>query len=222
MLGWLLLSWCVASPSTAWTIDEERSVFAVLTHKAGVGARLAHDHVIHADGVVASLDFDPAAPEDVRFTFEASVARLVVDDPAMQQGLAPFLEALDLLDDPFETLKEKSRRKIRTSMLGVDQLDADRHETLSARIVSVEVESSTRGGVEFSHRVGLSVTIRGMTVEIPVVARFVLDPATKALTVDAVGDARFTDFGIEPYRAMLGAVRNDDTFQIIVRLHARP
>ncbi len=39
---------------------------------------------------------------------------------------------------------------------------------------------------------------------------------------EAVAEARFTEFGIEPYSAFFGAVRNADLFHFVVEIVARP
>ena len=43
-----------------------------------------------------------------------------------------------------------------------------------------------------------------------------------ALTIEAVGDFAFTEFGIKPFSAALGAVRNKDAFRVYVNVTAAP
>jgi hypothetical protein len=40
------------------------------------------------------------------------------------------------------------------------------------------------------------------------------------LTVEAVGDFAFTDFGIKPYSALFGALGNQDKFHMLVSMKA--
>jgi hypothetical protein len=42
-----------------------------------------------------------------------------------------------------------------------------------------------------------------------------------ALTIEGVGSARFTDFGIKPFSAFMGAVKNLDEFHLYLNLRAR-
>jgi hypothetical protein len=42
------------------------------------------------------------------------------------------------------------------------------------------------------------------------------------LHAEALGELRFTEFGIEPYTAALGAVKNADQFHLWVDLVATP
>ncbi len=53
----------------------------------------------------------------------------------------------------------------------------------------------------------------------PVPARYEL--ADGILTIEAIGAFNFTDFGIKPYSAFLGAVKNEDEFHVYVNLSAR-
>jgi hypothetical protein len=70
----------------------------------------------------------------------------------------------------------------------------------------------------FPWSVTVALTVRGVRSEAPVRAR--MDVEGDQVRVEAYGAFRFTDFGIEPYRAFLGAVRNRDTFHLYLRLVA--
>ena len=83
-------------------------------------------------------------------------------------------------------------------------------------VTAVEEEATTHGGVAFPYAATLELEVRGKKVAKPVAARYQLADGT--LTVEAVGAFRFTDFGIEPYSAFFGAVKNEDEFHAFVSL----
>lgn len=198
---------------------DEESVFAIVTHKAGLFSGQAHDHFVAAGSYAARLAASRAAVDRTVFEIELAAADLVVDSPELQKTWYPRLEALGILDEPFGEVTEKDRGKIREAMLGKKQLDAQRFPRLRARVAGVVEETSTLGEAEMTHRVTLAFEVHGETVERPVAARASWDD-DGALHVEAAGVFRFTDFGIEPYSAFLGAVKNADEFHVYVNLKA--
>jgi len=214
------LSVALAPPAAAqWRVDPERSTFAVLTHRAGLGARLAHDHLILARGARAELGFDPAAPEATTFEFSIPVLALDVDPPAERAALAERLNVFGALSDPLPPVEEGDREKVRAAMLGPGQLYAERFPEVRAELVSLE----RRGGggnarVALGWNARVRITVRGRTVEKVFPARWEL--ADGVLIAEVLGEAKFTDFQIRPYSAVLGAVKNEDLFQLYVNLVA--
>jgi hypothetical protein len=210
-----------AGAAPAWSVDLGRSLFAVVTRKAGPAARLAHDHLIVARAPRVELGFDPSAPEAARLVVTVPVQSLDVDPPAERKGRSPRLVELGLLDAGLPPVDEGDRGKVREAMLGDDQLDGARFPTVTAELVGL----ARRGGGEGA-RVALGwdatvrLTVRGRTIEKKVPARWEL--VDGELHAEAVAEARFTEFGIEPYSAFLGAVRNADLFHFVVEIVARP
>ncbi|GMU64703.1 MAG: hypothetical protein AMXMBFR36_09770 [Acidobacteriota bacterium] len=205
----------------AWSVDLGRSQFAVLTRKAGAAARLAHDHLIVARAPRVELAFDPSAPERARLSVTIPVLSLDVDPPAERQARSPRLRELGLLDAVLPPVDEGDRGKVREAMLDEGQLDAARFPTVTAEVAGL----TRRGGGEGA-RVALGwdatvrLTVRGRTIEKKVPARWEL--VDGELRAEAVAEARFTEFGIEPYSAFFGAVRNADLFHFVVEIVARP
>jgi polyisoprenoid-binding protein YceI len=212
-----------AARAGEWRLDPARSVFAVLTHRAGLAARLAHDHLIVAPGVAATLDFDPEHPEAARCLARAEATALAIDEPGPRTELSPRLVELGALDAPLPPVDAGDREKVRAAMLGTSQLDAERFREVSGELVALAPRSGTAspgalGAFDWQARIRL--TVRGRTVEktVPVAWRV----AAGELTAEALGEFRFTDFGITPYSAVLGAVRNQDRFELYLRLVAQP
>jgi hypothetical protein len=64
----------------------------------------------------------------------------------------------------------------------------------------------------------VAVTIHGQTIKKDFSANIVFQG--KELLVEAAADFRFTEFGIQPYRALMGALGNEDRFSMLVNLKA--
>ncbi len=199
-------------------IVTEDSIFAVITHKGGFASGVAHNHLITATGYQADLSFDAEAPRATRFEIELASEQLKVDPWDLEQKWYPRFEELELLDEPFSEVSDKDRSKIRKSMLSKGQLDAAASPRITAKVTAVREQATTLGDVAFPYAADLELEIRGKTVKKPVAARYQLDGET--LTIEAVGAFLFTDFGIKPYSALLGAVKNEDEFHVYVSLRA--
>ena len=220
VIVWLLrLSIPCAHAAEPLEVDAGASVLAVVTHKGGFASGLAHNHLIAAGGYTARLDLDPENPADLgaaRFTLEAPVADLRVDEDPLRAATFPRLRALGILDAPFEELAEKDRRKIGDAMRGKSQLDGKTHPTITVRVLAVEQQATEIGGESFPWSARLAFTVHGVTVERAVPVRVAV--AAGRVTLEAVGEFRFTDFGIKPYSAALGAVKNQDGFHLYARI----
>lgn len=218
----VLTCWLLASDLQAadYRVLTERSVFVIVTHKGGFAAGAAHNHVVAASRYEARFWLEESKPLSARFQMEFATEDLVVDDPAQRQKWYPRLEALAILDEPFKEMSEKDRAKIRETMLSKKQLDASVFPEITARVEEVVAKSSTLGNVELPYRVMLRLNVHGREVVEPVAARYERDG--EKVLIEAVGIFRFEDFGIKPYSAMLGAVKNKNEFHIYVTVVAVP
>ncbi len=197
-------------------IDVSESIFAVVTHKAGFASGVAHNHLVTAADYDVRLSLDPVAPLAADFELTTSVDKLEVDRWDLEQKWYPRLEQLGVLSEAFSEVAEKDRQKIRDSMLGKSQLHAAKFPDLSAKVVAVEEKATTIGTSEFPFAVKLALEIRGQSVEKTVAARF--EQSEGILSIEAVGTFLFSEFGIKPYSAFLGAVKNEDEVHIYVSL----
>lgn len=212
MLAALLI--ILPSAAAEIEIDESASIVAVVTHKAGLGASQAHDHLAAATGYQASLELDPAAPAEASFELEFPTEKLEIDRWDLQQAWYPRLAELGVLDEPFEELSEKNRGKIREAMRSKRQLDAAAFPRIAARVGGIAERPSTAGDTAFPYTVTLELEVHGQTVRKPVAARY--EAADGRLVVEAVGVFLFTDFGIKPYSAAFGLVKNRDDFHVFL------
>jgi hypothetical protein len=212
----------VARAQGDWAVDADQSLFAVLIRPAGPAAKLAHPHLVVARGAEIGFTMEGERGESARFTFEAAVLSLDADPTAERQALAGRLAELAGLEEKLPPVDENDRKKIRKEMIGASQLAAERFPAVRAELLGVERRG---GGGDGGARVALGwnarvrIEVRGETIEKTFPLRWEIEG--DRLTAEVLGEAKFTELGIEPYSAVLGAIRNADLFHFYVRLVAR-
>lgn len=184
-----------------FTLDSAKSSFVVQVFKAGAASGLAHDHVIKATGLTGSVVVDPASLATAAVEVTVQTKGLVNDEPLLRKRYG--LEG---------EVNEKDRAAILDNMRNEDQLDIQKFPTI--RFVSTSVVPGAGTALTLKGR----LTIKGVTKDISLPC----DVAIKDKTVDGKGTVRLktSDFGIEPYSAFLGAVRNQDEIILHVRFVA--
>ena len=174
-----------------YEIDAERSELVVRLFKGGVAAAIAHNHVIRAVEYAGGAEFDQRDPEAASIWVEAQTASLKADEPETRErfGLP-------------KGKSEKGRQKIQATMLSAKQMDVEKYPTMKFRSTSVEEQSEGR------YQITGDLTMHGETrsITFPVTA----EDENGGLHGSAAIDFRQSDFGIEPYSALFGAVRNRD------------
>ncbi len=215
----LVLVWALSAPGFAaeYKIDDGRSIFAVLTHKAGIGSGLAHDHLIVATKPVVTLAFDPAAPETMKFSFTVAVESLEVDAPAARAAWKGRFKELGIHSGELPPVSDSDRGKVRAAMLDEGQLDGAKFPEIRAEVLTLAKDA---GKKEDAWTMRVRLTIHGKSVERELSAT--CSVADGILTAEIVSELTFKEFGIEPYSTMLGAIRNDNRFHLFVRVVARP
>jgi polyisoprenoid-binding protein YceI len=213
-----LLAACRTSPSTQgttnaaasaapegaqqWSIDPAASHIWLQLRADGALARLGHTHVIVAQQLQGRV-WLRAPLEQSRVELDIPAAALLVDDPGERtRAGAGFSEPLD--DD--------ARSGTREHMLGERQLDAAHYPVISLRSHSIRQQGASIT-IEFQvqlrdHQSLLSVPLQWQQ---------------SGGELRATGNVEFnqTDLGLEPYSALLGALRVADRiaarFEIVAR-----
>jgi len=209
-LAWLVCAVASAlllGPGIAWggtfRVDPERTRLAVRLYREGVGSRLAHDHVVEATQVTGHVDYDVDRPEASSIVIEARAASLRVDEPAARRRLGVEGD-----------LSESQRADVDKAMRAPDQLDVARHATI--RFASTRVLPERDGRLQVTGQ----LTLRGVTREVSFPATVALESGT--LRGRAMLTFLQSSFGYQPYRALLGAIRNKDEVTLHVDLTATP
>lgn len=203
--------------NATWRVIAEESVFAVVTEKDGFAARLAHNHLIVAGDYTVTLEYDAARPTAAGVEFSGSAHGLIVDDPEQRARWEPRIVELGLVSE-LGTPGDDDREKIGREMLADGQLDAETYPDISARVVSIREEAIVIGGTEFPFSVVAEVGIRDRTVQRTVGAN--VDTDGTLLNIEVLGEFTFEEFGIEPYSAFLGSVKNKNDFHIYLNFKA--
>lgn len=216
MMALVSVAW---AQDSGFTIDRNESVFAVVTHKGGVAARFAHNHFVFPSEYECRITSAQKTIEDLAFSLSFKSSALASDLPDAQKKWFPELKKSGVLKEPFREIAEDDRATIRDHMLAEDQLDAKGHPDITAELIGLRREASTLGEASFDWMAKIALTVRGKRVEREIPARITLRDGD--LSIDAIGAFRFTEFGIKPYSAMLGAVKNEDEFHVFAHIQAR-
>lgn len=207
------------SPATAFEVNASEAAFLVVTKKEGVASGFAHDHLIAAQNFQVSLQAPEGELEKGSFQFVVKATSLSFDDPALQAKHFEALKAIGVQTEPFSSLSESDRAKVKENAFDESQLDAKKFPEIRAEVSGLKKQPTSFKGKTFSHSAMVKITIKGKTIEKQVPANVSLNE--KELTVESVGPFLFSEFGIKPYSAMLGAVRNADAFHFYVSFKAR-
>ncbi len=199
-----------------YAVDTANSLFTVLTRPAGPAAAFGHPHLIVAQAFEATLEVDRDELSASRFTVVVPVRELAFNPPEALREASPRLRALGVIDRPLTELSPRERQSTREVALSPGQLDAERHPEVKARLL--EAGEFRVGDAELPHAALVALTVRGREVTRLMPAEIRLDG--ERLEVEALGEYRFTEFGIEPFSAAFGLLRNEDRFHLYVKLRA--
>lgn len=217
VLGWLSLSTPevfaqepdagpavqVRQPPAPRPLDAKQSRLVVRTFKEGIASGFAHNHVIRATDVEGEVAFSADDPAATRLRISVKTATLEVDDPALRKA---FGEA--------EPVNDGDRKKVDENMKAAGQLDAQKFPTVAFASTAVK---AAQGG---KFIVVGDLTLHGVTrrITLPVT----VSQEGSVLTGDGKVTLRTSDYGIAPYSAALGMVRNKDDVELVLHLVTQP
>ncbi len=162
---------------------------------------LSHNHVMRASEFDARASLDPTSGEcSVKVT--VPVKALEVDPPKLREefGLK-------------ERIDEGDRKTIRENMLDADQLDAERYPTITLQSTRCRFERTTLS-------LQARLTLRGKTRSVRLELERVVAPDGRTVLVGTL-PIKGTDYGLEPYSAGLGSLKNADEMTIHLELYAQ-
>lgn len=200
----LLLALTATAQPAVWTLDVPGSALAVRTWKTGAGASLAHDHVVRAQRFSGKVSLgDSGKPETLQLELVVEVASLIPDEPETRRKYHL----------PNKPVPEDDRQKVQEAMLGDGQLDAAKFPTITFVVSKVYREES--GALQCLGK----LTLHGVTRELqfPITVK----AGDRQVEGDAQVRFRTSDFGVKPYSALLGLIRNKDEVELQVHLVAR-
>lgn len=191
----------VAGAARYRVTDEGTRVYARV-YRGGSMAKLGHNHVVLFPGVRGNvyLADDPAGS---LFDLAVPVAGAVVDPPALRHSQGRDFRT-DISDD--------ARSRTRDNMLGEQILHAARYPYITVSTAGIE-------GPWDAPRVTLAITIRKTTRRVTTPVS--LDYDEGGLVARTRLDLRQSDFGIEPFTVLGGALRVRDRVELDIEIAAR-
>lgn len=193
-----------AATAVHYTLSTTKSRIYVQVFKdpSTAAAGLSHDHVVVATGWTGSVTWNPADPAACAVVIDVPVAGLDNDSTTWRKRVGYDNE-----------LTDGQRADVKKTMLSAAQLDADRFPTIhyqSTRCVAAGDRVNVTGKLTI-HGVGKSLTVP-----------MKMDATATSLSASGTFSAKASDFGFEPYRAMLGALKNRDTMKFTIDVTGAP
>ena len=182
--------------SVRYTFSDAKSLLYVQVFKDPdtLLAAFAHNHVIRATNWTGELVYDPQSPSDCSLDFSLPVSGLIPDEDNMR----------DLVGYG-DTISSSDRSTIQGHMLDTNQLNSSKFSKIT--FTSTKCTGS-KGVSDGQLTVDGKITILG----VPVSVRIPVDFEIKNDKFYASGkfDMSMWDFGMEPYSAFSGGVRNEE------------
>ncbi|MFT3835819.1 MAG: YceI family protein [Myxococcaceae bacterium] len=191
------------APAQELKIDPKKSELLVKTFKEGVAAAFAHNHVVVATSFSGTLMWDPVRLERCKLKVVVSVNDLLVDDPAYRKKVG---------GDWASEVSDGDRKTVRANMLGDVQLDAKKYPEITLEADTFKCRGT--GQCELDGK----LTLHGVTKPIHFTAKIKGDE--KAPTGEGSFKLKTSDYGIKPYSAGLGTIKNQDEVELVFRLSA--
>ena len=185
---------------TTYVLDPAKTELLAFTEPTGVFKGASHSHVVRAaKGVSGKIVYDADAIGSSSVAVSFPVSGLAVDEPDMRkrEGLT-------------KPLSEKDRKSISESMRSEKQLDEKRFGQISFE--STKVVSKGEGKLEVTGRMAIHGVKRNITLPISYTVNDGVFTGQGTYTFD------HKDFGLEPFVAVLGTVRNAEPIRLKIRL----
>lgn len=180
-----------------FAIDTKKSSIVIQVFKDGAAAALAHDHVVDVRDFSGSIVADAADPASATVEVTAKTASFFNDETKLRKKFG--------LDGE---MSDKDRKSVEDNMKSAEQLDVAGFPTV--KFVSSSV---SKDGARL--KLNGKVTLHGVTKDVSMPLEAKVDGDT--VTGTATFRLKTSDYGIKPYSALLGAVKNKD--EIVLHLH---
>ena len=200
MLSLLILTQLASAAPRDVAFLSNKGVLFVQVYKASTLASvLSHDHAIQAVGWSGKATWDSEDYSACNISIAVPVNNLQVDNPNIRE-----LAGIE------GTISESMRKDVKKHMLSDVQLDAETYPMITFQSTGCEGSGSamTLKG---------NFTMHGTTnaISVPVTVS-----DKDGLSLTGSFQVKTTDYGIEPYSAMFGAVGNKDEMKITFDLVA--
>tara|TARA_Y100000593_G_C4248714_1_gene306017 strand:- start:292 stop:1026 length:735 start_codon:yes stop_codon:yes gene_type:complete len=183
--------------TTDYAFDDNDSLLYIQVFKDqdAAASGLAHDHVMRATNWTGFVSYNPSDIEQCAMQFSIGVQDLQVDEDVMRE-LVGYGDTISLSD----------REAIKEHMLAENQLNAAQNPTIS--FVSSSCELVSEDLLRVNGDMAIRNEIRNWDIDIEFLAQ------SQSFYMSSVINFTHSDFGIEPYSAFFGAVRNAEPLKI--------
>ena len=164
----------------------------VFKDTSALGSSWAHDHVIRAADFEGEVLYNADDIGECEVNFTMPVDSLIVDESDMRS-----------LVGYGDEISSDDRATIREHMMADDQLNSDRYSEITFASTSCELTSQNSVLV-----VNGGLTVRGTTANVSIDVPFSVQE--DKFYAESTFEVKHADFGMEPYSAYGGFVRNDD------------
>ena len=188
--GWFACGNAAAQePAGRYVVDAAQSDVHWLVYKAGALARLGHNHTISVGDLSGYASVAAGDLGSSRFELAFSVAKLVVDNPALRATLGEDFASVPTADDIAGTHR---------NMLSDRVLDGENHPGI--RLTGTG--PTLRDGRE---TLAVTVEMLGRTVELTVPTEISFDG--DRLLARGEFELNHADLGMQPFSVMMGALQ---------------
>lgn len=174
----------------------------ITVYRGGAMARLGHNHVISTSDIRGALYRHPE-PNRSGAVLTIPVESLEVDNVELRRRDPETFDS---------EITEEAIEDTRRNMLGEQLLDAERYPDI--RVVSVSIKGS---GPDYETTLRFTVRDRHHDLRIPVE----VEETGDRLIVTGRTEVLQSELGLEPYSAMMGALRVRDRMDLEFRITAR-
>jgi polyisoprenoid-binding protein YceI len=199
----LALSSAADAAPVTYALDPVRSEMIVLVYKDPdtLASGLSHNHVMRAASSTGTITWDEANVGACKISISIPVAQLAVDEDAQRQKLGYEL-----------ALSESQKADVKKNMLSKDQLDGATHPN-----ITFESSSCTQSGATVT--VVGNLTIKGKAKQVAVPMTMLVDD--ESLAASGAFSAAHTDFGFQPYTALMGQLKNKNELSFRLKIKAK-
>lgn len=193
-----------AAGPVVYKLDPGQSQIYVQVFKdpSTLAAGLSHDHVIAAKGWSGTFTFDAANPAACKGELSVPVAQLENDKADLRKKVG------------YDTqLDDSARAEVKEHMLDDEQLDAKKYPTINLKI-------SSCSGTGSNITVNAALTLHGQSKTLAVPMSLSASPGE--LSAKGTFKVNHTDFGMEPFSAMLGQLKNLNELKFTVQVKGKP
>ncbi len=200
LIGTFVISGAAMAEPVEYSLVPQQSLIYVQVFKDPdtLGAGLSHDHVVKATGWRGSVTWDADDLSACKVSFNVPVSGLVIDEASMRKQVG-----YDSM------LSDSQRGDVREEMVSSKQLDGS-----SFSEISFESTGCTASGSSVS--VAGTMKMRGKQAK--VVAQMQITADGTAFSANGTMNTQGTQFGMNPFSAMFGQLKNLDVLKFTIRV----